>query len=325
MAKLLKGLAGAAVVGLVAKRVKGEGIKSSPSSRPPLPSHDRLGDRGVADRPDSPLELEARDWKATVKRTLKEIKADRVTLIAAGMAYYFFLAIFPALIALVGVLGLAHVDASGLVESIRSTLPGGAGTALTAAIRNADKPAETASLVAAIAGVLLALFSASSGFVALQKGLNVAYDVDVDRKFIGARAVALGLLLATIVLGGAPSPIFTFGESAIFTVLAWVLTVVAIMILFSLYYYLGPKRDQPTWRWISAGGIFGGALWILVSLGFGVYISNFNSYGKTYGPLAGVVVLILWLYLSSLAVLIGGELNAELERQARKRADRGSS
>jgi membrane protein len=324
--KLLKGIAGVAVAGVVAKRVKGEGL-ASPSSRrastegPAAPGsadekslpHGPSGDP----EPDSPLDLEAADWKATVKRTLKEVKGDRVTLVAAGMAYYFFLAIFPALIALVGILNLANVDSHSLIDSIRSTLPGGAGTALTAAVDRSGESAQTASLVAAITGIFAALFSATSGMVAMQKGLDVAYDVEDDRKFLPARGVALVLLLATVVLGAVPSPIFTFGESAIFVVLGWILTVAAIMVLFSIYYYVGPKRDQPTWRWISAGGVIGGGLWILGSLGFGLYISNFNNYGKTYGPLAGVVVLILYLYLSSLAVLLGGELNAELERQAR--------
>jgi membrane protein len=328
VSKLLKGLAGAAAAGLVARRFKaraGEGpaAPARPSTRA-TPVREGPTERSGAQQsledggkpaPDSPLDLEPQDWKATLERTLKEIKGDRVTLTAAGMAYYFFLAIFPALIAFVGILGLVDVDAQGLVKSIRETMPGGAGTALTAALEN-DQP-ETASLVAAVAGIAAALFSASSGFVALQKGLNVAYDVEEDRKFVGARGVALLLLAATLILGGVPSPLFTFGDSLPYTILGWVLTAAAIVVLFSIYYYFGPKRDQPAWRWISAGGVAGAVLWIVGSLAFGLYVAEFNSYDKTYGPLAGVIVLILWLYLSSLAVLIGGELNAELERQAK--------
>ena len=324
MGKLLKGFAGVAIAGIVAKRIKSEGISSTPRQAPshsgterfPSPGR-RGGDEARDPGPGSPLDLEASDWKSTFKRTLKEVKGDRVTLTAAGMAYYFFLAIFPALIALVGILRLANVDSHSLIDSIRSTLPGGAGTALTAAVDRSGDSAQTASLVAAISGIAAALFSSTSGMVALQKGLDVAYDVDEDRKFLPARGVALLLLIATVVLGAAPSPIFTFGESTIFVVLGWILTVAAVVTLFSIYYYLGPRREQPKWRWISAGGIVGGGLWILGSLAFGLYISSFNNYGKTYGPLAGVVVLILYLFLSSLAVLVGGELNAELERQAR--------
>jgi membrane protein len=310
MSKITKAVAGVAAAGLVALRFKArtrEPARSQPSRAPTRPSErtqplDRVSAREP--EPDSPLDLPPGDWKAT--------------LTAAGMAYYFFLAIFPALIAFVGILGLVDVDAGSVIESIRSTLPGGAGNALTAALRNDQ--AEAASLVAAITGIVAALFSASSGMVALQKGLDVAYDVEEDRKFLPARGVAVLLLIATVALGGVPSPIFTFGESWGYTAIGWVLTVAAVTVLFSIYYYVGPKRDQPAWRWISAGGVVGAVLWIAGSLGFGYYVSNFNNYGKTYGPLAGVVVLILWLYLSSLAVLIGGELNAELERQARAKS-----
>jgi membrane protein len=284
---------------------------SSSTDREPVPSQ-KSGGPG----PDSPLDLKPRDWTSTGKRTLKEIKDDRVTLIAAGMAYYFFLAIFPALIALVGVLGIAHINPSGMIDSIKSALPGGAGTALTKAIAHADKPSQGASLIAAVGGILLAVFSASSGMVAMQKGLNVAYDVPEDRKFLKARLIAVVLLIAMLLLGGVPSPLFTFGESTVFTVLGYIVSIIAVVILFSVFYYLGPNRESPSWQWVSTGGIVGTLLWIFVSIALGIYVGNFNSYSKTYGPLAGVIVLILWLYLSSLAVLIGGELNAELERQA---------
>ena len=270
--------------------------------------------------PDTPLELERSDWKEALKRTLKEIKADRVTLIAAGMAYYFFLAIFPAFIALIGILGLASIDTSELQSSIASALPGGSGDFILDALKRADSTTQTASVIAAISGSAIALWSASSGMVALQSGLNVAYDVPEDRKFVGKRAVALLLIIATGVLGGVPSPIFTFGESTTFAILGWVLTVVAVIVLFSIYYYLAPKREKPAWQWVSVGGVLGGVLWIVASLGFGWYAnSGFANYNETYGPIGGVIVLIFWLYLSSIAILIGGEWNAEMERQAATR------
>jgi len=272
--------------------------------------------------PDTPLDLEAPDWKLILKRTGKEIKADRVTLAAAGMAFYFFLAIFPALIAVVGIMGLVGADTSGLTRSIETTLPGDSGAAITEAFREADQPSEATSRTAAILGIGVALWSASSGMVALQSGLNIAYDVSRDRKFVGKRITALVLILATALLGGVPSPFFTFGESTLFQVLAWTLTVAAVIILFSVFYFLGPNRDSPRWQWVSVGGVAGAALWITVSLIFGFYVNNYSNYSKTYGSLAGVIVLILWLYLSSLAVLIGGELNSELEEQARSRTVR---
>jgi membrane protein len=287
------------------------------TTAPPRDRSRAIGDEELDDQ--TPLELEASEWKATVKRSIREIKEDRVPFAAAGMAFYFFLAIFPALIALVGILGVADVDASALIQSIRDTLPGGAGEALTQAVARANNPSEAASLTAAILGIVVALWSASSGMVALQSGLNVAYDISEDRKLIGKRAMALLLLLIALLLGGVPSPFFTFGESTIYTLIGWVLTVMAVIVMFSLFYYLAPNRKRPTWQWVSVGGIVGAALWIVGSVVFAVYVSTFNNYGKTYGPLAGVIVLVFWLYLSSLSVLIGGELNAELEREASAR------
>jgi membrane protein len=272
--------------------------------------------------PDTPLDLEAPDWKTILKRTGKEIKADRATLAAAGMAYYFFLAIFPALIAAVGIMGLVSADTSGLTRSIETTLPGDSGEAITEAFREANQPSQATSQTAAILGIAIALWSASSGMVALQSGLNIAYDVQQDRRFIGKRATALALILTTALLGGVPSPFFTFGDATVFLVIGWILTVAAVVTLFSVFYYLGPNRDSPRWQWVSVGGIAGAALWIAVSLIFGFYVNNYSNYARTYGSLAGVIVLILWLYLSSLAVLIGGELNSELERQAKRRSIR---
>jgi membrane protein len=272
--------------------------------------------------PDTPLELEGRDWKSTVKRTVKEVRDDRVPFAAAGLAYYFFLAIFPALIALVGLLGVFDIRATDLIASLRSSLPAGAGQALTQAVARADNPSEAASWTAVVLGIAAALWSASSGMVALQSGLNVAYDVPTDRKFVAKRAVALVLLVTMLLLGGVPSPIFTFGESTVFVALGWVLTVVAVILMFSIFYYLAPNRERPSWQWVSVGGVVGAVLWIVASLLFGFYVEEFNDYGKTYGPLGGVIVLILWLFLSSLAVLVGGELNAELERQASRKERR---
>jgi membrane protein len=224
------------------------------------------------------------------------------------------------LIAVVGILGLLEADTSGFIESVTSTLPGEAGQPIVAAFAEADKPSDATSTTAAVFGVAVALWSASSGMVALQSGLNVAYDVPEDRKLIGKRGIALLLLLAAFVLGGVPSPIFTFGESAIFVVLGWILTVVAVMVMFSVFYYLGPNRESPSWQWVSVGGVVGTVLWIAASLALGFYVGNLNNYSKTYGALGGVIVLILWLFITSSAVLVGGELNSELERQAARRS-----
>ena len=297
---------------LVFKRFKAK--RGLPPDPPPP---DRAGNPSASTpAPDSPAQLEPSDWKITAKRALKEVKDDRATLAAAGMAYYFFLAIFPALIAAIGIFDLTGTSTETLVKTVRDALPGGTGQVVVDAVQGRD-PSQGHSLTAAVVGVALALWSASSGFVALQSGLNVAYDIPQDRKFVGKRAVALALLVATGLLGGVPTP-FVAGEGAL-KIVGWVLTVPAVIVLFALFYYLGPKRESPRWVWVTPGGLVGALLWLIVSGAFGVYVSEFGTYGKTYGSLASVIVLIFWLYLSALTILVGGELNAEVERRAEQR------
>lgn len=274
--------------------------------------------------PDSPLDLNKRDYKAIFKRTIKEVKDDRLTLIAAGMAFYWFLAVFPALIAAVGVvdlLGLGSQVLTSINESIGTTIPGGAASILTTAIENAQNASRGSSLVAAILGVLLALYSATAGMVALQAGMDVAYDVPEERKFFKKRLYALLLVIATGVLGFLPSIFFT-GNGVLWSILGWATLVVTIITLFAVFYYLGPNREKPHWKWVSPGGLIGAFIFLLVSGAFSVYVGNFAKYGETYGPLAGVVILLFWLYLTAIAIMLGGETNAEMERQTAMREGR---
>lgn len=299
----------------------------------------QTGDR--PHEPDSPLELTAPDWKQTLKRTAKEIKKDRVTLTAGGLGYYWFLALFPAIIALIGIVGIVGLPANtvqSLITGIETALPSGASDVISDAVRNASQGDSGAS-IAAIAGVAIALWSASAGMAALQTGLNIAYDVPQDRKFIAKRANAILLMVVAAVLGGIASALLVFGAplgewvkdlvpiggSAFvwtWTAVRWVLTVLVITLLFSALFFLGPKRDSPKWQWVTPGGIVATVIWLAASAGFSFYVARFGSYSETYGALAGIVVLILWLYLTALAVLIGGELNAELERQSERRTRR---
>ena len=302
-------------------------------SEEPVPSQ-----TGGEEQPSSPLALEPTDWKSSLRRTAKEFKDDRATMIAAGMAFYWFLAIFPALLAAVGVLGLVNAGPEAtetITKGIRSVLPGDAADLLTGAVENA--PSGGASLVAAVVGVALSLWSASAGMVALQGGLNVAYDVPEDRKFVGKRLYALLLIVVAAVLGGLATVMLVFGQPlgetirdnlplggafvVLWTVVRWLVAILALVVLFASFYYLGPNRETPRWSWVSPGGLLGVAIWLASSLAFSFYVSSFGSYAKTYGSLAGVVVLLLWLYLTALAVVVGGELNAELERQSAIRSD----
>jgi membrane protein len=274
-------------------------------------------------------------WRTTARRTLKKFIRDRVTMSAGSLAYHWFLALFPAVIATLGFLALARVDAHGvasMTHAAEKALPPGVAEVFSSAVLAATKR-QSGSAVAIVLGLAVAIWSSSAGMSALQQALDVAYDVPVDRKFLARRARALPLMAATLVLGGVGASLIVLGAPigagieghvplhgitflVVWTILRWTVSVIAVSALFSIFYYLGPNRDEPKLQWASVGGTVATVVFIVASLGFSYYVTKFGSYGKTYGAFAGVAVLIFWLYLAGLAVLAGGEINAQLEREA---------
>jgi membrane protein len=288
-------------------------------------------ERGAPDGrgPDSPTELSTTRM-ATLKRTFKEFSADNITDWAAALTYYAVLSIFPALIALVSVVGLVgHSATQALLDNLNTVAPGPAKDILTTAIQNiASKPG--AAGVAFIVGLALALNSASGYIAAFTRASNSIYDVEEGRPIwklkpqqIGIVLVLLLLLvaitLAVVVSGPVSQQVgkaLGVGDTAavIWDIAKIPVVLVVVSFMFAFLYRTAPNVKQPGFKWWSPGGVVALVIWIVASLLFALYVATFASYNKTYGSMGGVVVFLLWLWITNLAILFGAEFNAELQR-----------
>ena len=283
---------------------------------------------------EGPSQIPLQGWRQVVRRGWAEAKADQVPLLGAGVAFFGFLALFPAVIALVTLYGL-FADPGVIAHQVSSlsALPAEVRQLLVDQINNQNR----ASLGwSAVISLVIALFSASGGVNKLMIAVNVAYDEEPKRGAIKHRLIALGLTIGAIVfivvmlgLVAVVPPLLNqvFGDTPVIRGLVsaarWVLVVVLVAGALAVLYRVAPDRDSPKLRWVSVGAAVATLLWLLASIGLSIYVATFGNYARTYGVFAAVIVLLLWLWITSYAVLLGAEINAEAEQQTIKDSTTG--
>ena len=286
---------------------------------------------GNGTAPDGPTDINRRDWGQVLKRTFKEFREDNLTDWAAALTYYGVLALFPALIALisiVGLLGQSTVDA--LVTNIQAIPAAPESKKIVVnAIKDISSHDSQAGL-AFVVGLALALWSASSYVGAFIRASNAIYETGEGRPFYRLRPLQMGVTLAMLVLitlclasivvtGPVTNQVgqaIGLGDTGqtVFDIAKWPVILLVVSVMFSMLYYATPNVKQPSFKWFTPGGALAVVIWLIASAAFALYVKYFPN-NKTYGTFGGVIVFLTWLWISNIAVLLGQEMNAELERQ----------
>jgi membrane protein len=281
--------------------------------------------------PDDPTDLTKRTWKDTGKRALKEFKEDNIQDFAAALTYYGVLALFPALLVLVSILGLLGKGTTQpLIDNLTALAPGSARDILSNAIKNLQS--SSASGVAFVIGIAGALWSASGYVGAFMRASNEIYEIEEGRPFWKLRPLqivvttimilVLAAISLSIVVTGplakTVGDVIGLGDTAVtvWKIAKWPIILLVVSQVIAFLYWVAPNVKQPGYKWMSPGGILAVVLWIVASAIFAFYVSNFGSYNKTYGSLAGVAIFLLWLWITNLVILLGAEINAEVQRGA---------
>ncbi len=312
----------------------------------PRPRGDMLSAESVARIPNAarlgrmarrPLDIPWAGWRRVIARTAREVITDRISLSAAGCAFYATLALFPAISMLVSIYGLVFDPATvqPQLAVLQDLLPPAAFHLIADRVQMlVSKPAGTLTF-SLVLSIMIALWSASTGVKSILGALNLAYEERERRSFISFQLTALGMTLGGIlaaVIGLAtlvllPALESFFGVSAYAALIARVSGLAAlvmfVLLALSLLYRFGPSRRSPSWHWVTPGSAVATLLWLLASALFSFYVQHLASYDATYGPLGAVVGVMMWFYVSAFAVLVGAELNAELELQTTRDSTSG--
>ncbi|NNF91887.1 MAG: YihY/virulence factor BrkB family protein [Boseongicola sp.] len=279
-----------------------------------------------------PRDIPFLGWKQILLRAWKEGGRDHVSLIAAGVAFYGLLALFPAITALMAISGLIFdpQQITGQMEILSSMMPEAAVDIILGQAVEIAGSQEGGLGLAALIGIGIALYSASKGVGSLMEGVNIAYDEKETRGFVRLTATKLALTLflifgmsaglgATLVLPGVLSLVDLGATTeALIGVARWGVLLVATILGILVLFRYAPDREPATWTWLLPGAVFACIVWLVASIAFAVYVENFGSYNESFGALAGVVILLMWLWISAYVLLFGAEVNAETEAQVRK-------
>ncbi|MFE2060658.1 YihY/virulence factor BrkB family protein [Streptomyces sp. NPDC059446] len=299
----------------------------------PAPQPEEAGPRlEVEDAaPGTPAELPGRAWGAVLKGSLREFREDELTDRAAALTYYGVLSLFPALLVLVSLLGITGESATDtIVSNLRQLAPGSARDIITQAVEQLRDSAGTGSVMA-VAGLVLAVWSASGYVAAFIRAANAVYDMPEGRPVWKILPVRVGVTVLLLVLAVASALIVVFtggparqagealgiGDPALtaWSIAKWPVLIVLVVVMIAILFWATPNAKVRGFRWVTPGSFLALALWIAASAGFALYVANFASYNKTYGTMAGAVVFLVWLWISNLAILFGLEFDAETARQ----------
>jgi membrane protein len=297
---------------------------------PQAETEDARFSRDSPRKPNGPTDLGKRSWFGVLKRTVSAFRADNLTDWAAALTYYGVLALFPAIIALVSIVGLAGKSATdALVKNVATVTSGPARDVLTNAFNGLSDNRGAAGILFAV-GLVVALWSASGYIGAFMRASNSIYDVEEGRPFWKLRPLQMLVTLVMMLLVAlAVIAIVVTGPLAegigktvgvgdttvtVWNYAKWPVLLLVVITCFSLLYYAAPNVKQPGFRWITPGAVLGVVLWLIASAAFAFYVANFNNYNKTYGSIGGIIAFLVWLWITNVAVLLGAEFDAELER-----------
>lgn len=281
---------------------------------------------------DKPSEIPAKGWKEIGSRVISQLKVDHVQIVSAGVGFYFFMAIFPTIVAALSIYGLL-LDPAQIQEHVNGLaqfLPGEAYEIIESVMEPIVSKDDQTLGWGLLFSILLSLWSANQGTNALFEGINIAYNEEDDRNFFKKTGMTLLFTLGGIILGLLSLVIVILFPALIDhihlgttveTVLGWTRWILlAFIIVFGLgvLYKKAPDRDNPEMKWVSWGSVIATVLWILGSMLFSWYVNNFGSYDDMYGSFASVIIMLLWLFLTSFIILLGAEINSEMEHQTAK-------